>query len=166
MKQDRQTRIAIVDAAVKKHGIDRAAAAEREMLSKEELKTLAQSHLVTIGSLAGGSLPLSELSYDRARETIEQSIQVLEAVTGSRPRDLAFPGGDAAKVTARDIKIAQDLGLETAATSIEGALWPEHARELHALPRIALDNDPSTLVRAIMLGGEGVPSGVPGRRAV
>jgi hypothetical protein len=106
-------------------------------------------------------VPLSELSYDRARESIAQSIEAIEAATGRRPRDLAFPGGPAARITPRDVKIAQDLELATAVTNIEGSLWPEHARELMALPRVALDNDPATLVRALMLGG-GAPAVRPG----
>ena len=53
-------------------------------------------------------------------------------------------------------------------TAVEGALWPEHASEPFALPRIALDNDPATLVRALMLsGGSALGSGAStGRQAI
>jgi hypothetical protein len=66
----------------------------------------------------------------------------------------------------REAKIAADLGLETAVTAIEGALWPEHRREMHALPRIALDNDPAALVRALMLSSGVGDSPVMRRQAV
>jgi peptidoglycan/xylan/chitin deacetylase (PgdA/CDA1 family) len=135
-----------------KHGVDVRALAAREMLSPEEMKRLAAHDLVTVGSNSGGVHALSELDFDGARQTIAASLATLEAATGSRPRDLAFPGASLAGVTSRDVKIARELGLDTAVTAIEGALWPEHARELLILPRIALDNNPATLVRALMLG--------------
>ena len=136
------------------YAVDMRMIAAREMLSAAELKTLAGHDLVTVGSNAGGARALAELGFDAALETIAASVDTLQAVTGQRPCDLAFPGAPMAAVTARDVNIARDLGLATAVTAIEGALWPEHARELLVLPRIALDNNPATLVRALMLGGD------------
>jgi peptidoglycan/xylan/chitin deacetylase (PgdA/CDA1 family) len=147
-------RARLVRRECERYGLDLQALAARAMLSPEELKRLDAHDLVTVGSNAGGLHALSELGFDPARETIAASLDALEAATGRRPRDLAFPGAQAGGVTARDVTIARSLGLETAVTAIEGALWPEHARELLVLPRIALDNNPATLVRALMLGGE------------
>jgi peptidoglycan/xylan/chitin deacetylase (PgdA/CDA1 family) len=160
-KQDRQLSAALLEAAMRKQGIDGRAAAERALLSRDEVRQLGQRGLVTVASQAGGAEPLSELSFDRARESVQHSLEALEAATGTRPRHFAFPGGGGAKVSARDIRIVGDLGLDTAVTSIEGALWPEHKRELMSLPRIALDNDPATLVRALMLSGASLPAGGP-----
>lgn len=153
-QMDGGKRTSVVQNLCENSGLDVQALASREMLSPEELKQLDAHDLVTVGSNAGGLYALSELDFDSARETIATSLDALEAVIGRRPRDLAFPGASVAGVTARDVDIARELGLETAVTAIEGALWPEHARELHVLPRIALDNNPATLVRALMLGGE------------
>jgi peptidoglycan/xylan/chitin deacetylase (PgdA/CDA1 family) len=147
-------RATLIQKACETYGVDVRGLASREMLSPEELKQLDAHDLVTVGSNAGGLHALSELGLDDARETIATSLDVLEAATGRRPRDLAFPGASVASVTARDVNLARELGLETAVTPIEGALWPEHAHELLVLPRIALDNNPATLVRALMLGGE------------
>ena len=155
-RMDGRERDAIVRRECENYGLDLQAIAAREMLSADELKQLDAHDLVTVGSNAGGVHTLSDLGFDSARETIAASLDTLETAIGRRPRDLAFPGASAAGVTARDVNIARDLGLETAVTAIEGALWPEHARELLALPRIALDNNPATLVRALMLGGEGI----------
>ncbi len=157
--QDRALRASFLDAAFKKHGLDQGASVRREMLSRDELRRLGDDSLVTIGSQGGGDVALGEMPYDRAREGVEQAINTLEAATGRRAHHFAFPGGPAAKVTARDMRIAMDLEFETAVTGIEGALWPEHARDLMALPRVALDNDPATLVRALMLSGGGLSAG-------
>jgi len=152
-------RKALLEAALKRHGVRQSAVFEREMLSGDELRALSQSNLVTIGSLAGGSAPLSEMSYDHARDTLRASLDDLEKAIDARARHLAFPGGLTGTISARDVGIAREFDLETAVTNVEGALWPEHAREPLALPRIALDNDPATLVRALMLGGGRLPGG-------
>jgi peptidoglycan/xylan/chitin deacetylase (PgdA/CDA1 family) len=136
----------------KRHDIDISAKAEQELLSATEVNALAKDPLVTIGSHAGGITPLRDQSYDDARDNIVQSLDALEEALGVRPRHLAFPGGHASHVSARDIKIATDIGLETAVTGLEGALWPENAETPCALPRIALSNDPATLMRILMLG--------------
>jgi peptidoglycan/xylan/chitin deacetylase (PgdA/CDA1 family) len=150
---DSLRRAATVTEECARHGVDLAAFARREMLSVAEIKALAQDDLVTIGSLAGGTHALSALDFDSARDSILQSLDKIEAEIGIRPRHLAFPGGHSANVTARDVKIASYFNFDSAVTPLEGALWPEHAGELLALPRIALDNDPATLMRALMLSG-------------
>jgi len=155
---DHQSRAAIIEATLKKQGVHKALVARREMLSLPELAELGKSELVTIGVHAEGQQPLSGLSYDQACEAVGKSVGILENAAGKRPDHLAFPTGPSASVTARDVKIAGDLEFATAVTNIEGALWPEHARELMALPRIALDNDPATLVRALMLSGGSAPA--------
>ncbi len=134
-----------------RHDIDIAAKAKQELLSASELNELAKDPLVTIGSHAGGITPLRDQSYDDARDDITQSLDAMEEALGVRPRHLAFPGGHNSRVSARDIKIASDIGLETAVTGLEGALWPENAETPCALPRIALSNDPATLMRILML---------------
>jgi peptidoglycan/xylan/chitin deacetylase (PgdA/CDA1 family) len=145
-------RTAIIQAECERHSIDLAETAAREMLTPAELKALADDPRVTIGSMAGGRVPLHELSYDAARENIVQSLDTLEAALGARPRHLAFPGGHTSDASARDVKIAADVGLDTAVTGLEGALWPEHTENRFALPRIALSNDPAALMRVLMLG--------------
>lgn len=135
------------------HKIDLEMIARQEMLTGEELKQLAGDELVTIGSRAGGIFSLGELDYDGAIENVSQSLEMMEAAIGARPKHFAFPNRHSGNISKRDVKIIGDLGFDTAVTAMEGALWPEHAQELLALPRIALDNDPATLIRALMLSG-------------
>ncbi|MEJ2116797.1 MAG: polysaccharide deacetylase family protein [Alphaproteobacteria bacterium] len=149
---DTEERTRILHNECERHDINITAQAEKELLSAAELKTLAEDPLVTIGSHAGGIAPLREQNYDDAKENISQSLDALEEALGERPRHMAFPGGHSSHVSVRDLKIAADLGLETAVTGLEGALWPENAETTCALPRIALSNDPATLTRVLMLG--------------
>ena len=147
-----------VETLCQQHNVDLGALAAREMLSGADLKTLAQDPLIAVGCQGGGIRPLAELSYDEAKEDLASSLARLEEVLGERPRHIAYPGALPANAGAREFSIAGSLGVETAVTAVEGALWPEHAVELFALPRIALDNDPATLVRALMLSS-GAPFG-------
>jgi peptidoglycan/xylan/chitin deacetylase (PgdA/CDA1 family) len=133
------------------HNIDIKDVAAREMLTATELKALAEDPLVIIGSQGGGARPLSELGYDEAREDLVKALDGMEAALGARPRYIAFPGTQASSAGQREFGLAAGLGIDMAVTAVEGALWPEHAAEPFALPRIALDNDPATLVRALML---------------
>ncbi len=142
-----------------RHHIDIAAVARKEMASAAELRTLAEDPWVAIGSNGGGRRTLSELSYDEARDDLARSLEKLEAMLGFRPRHIAYPGTQARTAGAREFRLAEMLGVETAVTAVEGALWPEHSCELFSLPRIALDNDPATLVRALMLSGGAVYPG-------
>ena len=142
-----------VEELFRQHNVDLAAVAAKEMAGSAELKALAENPLITIGSQPGGLRSLSELSFDEAKESLSQSLEKLEAALGFRPRHIAYPGTLASSAGAREFKLAGGLGVETAVTAVEGALWPEHAGEPFALPRIALDNDPATLVRALMLSG-------------
>jgi peptidoglycan/xylan/chitin deacetylase (PgdA/CDA1 family) len=133
------------------HNIDIKAVAAKAMLTGQELKALAADPLVTIGSQGGGTRPLPEMSYDEARDDLALSLERIEAVIGVRPRHIAFPGTAPSNASPREFGLAAGLEVDTAVTAVEGALWPEHAAEPFTLPRIALDNDPATLVRALML---------------
>ena len=96
-----------------------------------------------------------------------RALDRLEAAIGERPRHLAFPGIEASSAGQREFGLAAGLGIDTAVTVVEGALWPEHAADPFALPRIALDNDPATLVRALMLSaGSDYSMGAAPRRAI
>jgi len=160
-----EPRMKLLESALKLHGIDRDALALREMLSADEIKQLAGNELVTVGIQGGGLRPLASMSFEDARQDLEAAIQIMAAAAGERPRHLAFPSGEKMAFSTRDVGIARELGFESAVTAIEGALWPEHARELLALPRIALDNDPATLVRALMLSGASRATAPAARRA-
>ena len=64
---------------------------------------------------------------------------MLEAQFGHRPVHLSYPIGGAASAGPREYKIAQDLGLRSAVTTIPGGLYRRHRTGLTALPRISLN---------------------------
>ena len=52
---------------------------------------------------------------------------------------LAYPYGYAAAVGPREVGMAKEAGYVSAVTTRHGVLRPEHAKHLHALPRISLN---------------------------
>jgi peptidoglycan/xylan/chitin deacetylase (PgdA/CDA1 family) len=65
----------------------------------------------------------------------------LEEALGVSPRHFAYPYGDAASASRREFEIARALGFTTAVTTRKGAVLPDHADHLHALPRVSLNGD-------------------------
>ena len=55
---------------------------------------------------------------------------------------------------AREFRIAEELGLETAVTTQKGLLYPENVHELTALPRLSLNGDFQDIryVKALLSG--------------
>ncbi len=152
-----EERDALVERALKASAITPDEAYKAQMLSAGELKQLCQSTLVTIGVLAGGDARLGDASYDEALAGLKEDAGMVADICGVEVRHFAYASAGCENIPARIAGMIRELRFDTAAGNVEGALWPEHAHELHALPRIALDNDPATLVRALMLGAEPTP---------
>ena len=147
----------LIELAFKISMISKAEAHDAQMLSAGEIRQLAQNALVTIGVRGNDVLPLNEIGFDNARDQLRLAIEAVTQTTGTPACHYAYSPAEPETIPQRILDIVRDADIETASGHIEGALWPEHDHELHALPRIALDNDPATLMRALMLGAEPTP---------
>jgi hypothetical protein len=147
----------LIDRAFKTCTLSKAEAHARNMLTAEEIRQLAQNSLVTIGLRTDDDSPLSETSYDEAQAGLRDSLKIVTDAAGVPPHHFAYSVAEPDAVPPRITEMIREIGFDTASGNVEGALWPEHANELHALPRIALDNDPATLVRALLLGADATP---------
>ena len=69
-------------------------------------------------------------------------------------RHFSYPYGCAKSAGPREFRIAEELGIETAVTTQKGLLYPEHAHELTALPRLSLNGDFQDIryVKALLSG--------------
>lgn len=152
--EERET---LIDRAFKICAITKADAHAQTMLSADEIRQLAQNSLVTIGLRTDDDCPLSETSYDEAQAGLRNSLKTVTDAAGVPPQHFAYSVAEPDAVPSRIVEMINTIGFDTASGNVEGALWPEHENEMHALPRIALDNDPATLVRALLLGAEATP---------
>ena len=64
-----------------------------KLLNDDQIKTLSANKLVTMGSHGYWHNNLSNLNFDAAKNEIDQSLNYLENLTGSKVNTLAFPDG-------------------------------------------------------------------------
>lgn len=123
------------------HGVPLAALPGELCMGWDELKTLAAEPLCTIGAHTVDHVLLAKVSEIRARAEMLVSAEVIESKLGTRPRHLSYPVGDASAAGAREFRLAAELGFATGVTTRPGVLFPEHALQPTALPRISLNGE-------------------------
>jgi peptidoglycan/xylan/chitin deacetylase (PgdA/CDA1 family) len=136
-----------VRAAIADKRIDCGALVDREGLTEPQLQRLAQHPLVTIGGHTSTHTNLARASTATVEWEMAENRRFLQDKTGRAVAHFAYPFGHSRACGAREAEIARKLGFRTATTTRPGALFPEHADHLHALPRIHLagDDTPSTM---------------------
>ena len=133
--------------AIAKSGIDCSALVDSEALTEDQMRTLSRHPLVTIGGHTTTHRNLAETSEATVRWEMAENRTFLEQTTGATIEHFAYPFGHERACGDREAKVCRDVGFKTAVTTRNGALFPEHAEHLHALPRIHLawEDTPSTL---------------------
>jgi peptidoglycan/xylan/chitin deacetylase (PgdA/CDA1 family) len=102
-------------------------------LSIEQLRALAASRWVTLGSHSHGHELLDEIALDAARNSIARSMALLHEWTGRRIEHFAYPNGNYNAALAAALP---GLGLKSAVTTRKG-LWRRNG-SLYELPRVAV----------------------------
>jgi len=136
-----------VKAAIAAAGIDCGALARREALSAAQLRQLAASPLVTIGTHTARHINLARAPAHEVEREMITGRRALENILGREVVHFAYPFGNARACGPREAQIARDVGFRTAVTLRRGTLFPEHRDRLYALPREPLtgDDNPATL---------------------
>lgn len=104
-------------------------------LSEEEVRTLSQSPLVTIGSHAKTHRKFTELSLEEIENELVESAKVLASVIGKRPQFFAYPFGVRSASAERAVKAA---GYEVAFGITEGTI--HQGDNLFRLKRVQIDS--------------------------
>ncbi len=137
-----------------RYGVDMKLFCEELCMTWDEIASLARDPLVTIGAHTVNHVILKKTSDRVARSEMEMGRAVIEAAIGIRPEHLAYPVGDPTSAGEREYRFAKELGFKTATTTNPGVLFPEHADQLMALPRISLNGEYQQMryVRVLMSG--------------
>ena len=137
-----------------RYGVDMKSFCEELCMTWDEIATLARDPLVTIGAHTVNHVILKKTSDRVARSELEMGRAVIEAAIGVRPEHLAYPVGDPTSAGEREYRLAKEVGFKTATTTNPGVLFPEHADQLMALPRISLNGEYQQMryVRVLMSG--------------
>lgn len=137
-----------------RYGVDMKSFCEELCMTWEEIASLARDRLVTIGAHTVNHVILKKATDRVAQAELEMGRAVIEAAIGVRPEHLAYPVGDRTSAGEREYRLARELGFKTATTTNPGVLFPKHADQLMALPRISLNGEYQQMryVRVLMSG--------------
>jgi peptidoglycan/xylan/chitin deacetylase (PgdA/CDA1 family) len=135
-------------------GNDWRARVERLCLSWDEIVAVSGAPGVTIGAHTLTHPILSQLPEADAREEITASRARIAERLGQPIRHLAYPVGDSAAAGSREVAMAKAAGFATAVTTRSGHLWPDHAGQMQALPRVSLNgfHQNLTALKALLSG--------------
>jgi peptidoglycan/xylan/chitin deacetylase (PgdA/CDA1 family) len=133
--------------AIANSAIDCRALVDREALTEDQLRRLSRHPLVTIGGHTTTHQNLALAPASTVQREMAENRGFLQAVTGQPVEHFAYPFGHQRACGEREAQICRDVGFRTAVTTRAGALFAEHVRDLHALPRLhlACDDTASTL---------------------
>jgi peptidoglycan/xylan/chitin deacetylase (PgdA/CDA1 family) len=127
--------------AIANSTIDCRALVDREALTRDQLRRLAQHPLVTIGGHTATHPNLAHVSASGVHWEMAENRGFLQDVTGQPVEHFAYPFGHERACGEREARICREVGFRTAVTTRAGALFAEHAHGLHALPRNWLSDD-------------------------
>ncbi|MEZ5815608.1 MAG: polysaccharide deacetylase family protein [Hyphomicrobiaceae bacterium] len=123
-------------AAFDKYRINLPEMLDPDALTLDELRCLSRHPLVTIGGHTTNHLPLATLPRAEARSEMLENKLWLERMLDRPVRHLAYPFGTATACGPREADLARDVGFDSAVTTRTANLFPAHAANPHALPRL------------------------------
>jgi peptidoglycan/xylan/chitin deacetylase (PgdA/CDA1 family) len=110
-------------------------------LSWNDIKTLNNEDLVTIGSHTVNHFALSKLTPEEVCVEAMTGRDIITRNIGNTPVHFSYPYGDTSSAGPREFEILNDLGFRTSTTTRKGVLFREHSEHLQALPRVSLNGD-------------------------
>ncbi len=121
------------------YNVDLNSMLQSEMMSWDEIKTLAEDPLCTIGTHTVHHYALARLEKEQAVAEISDGAQILEAALGEKPKHFAYPYGYSLAAGRRDFEIVAELGFASAVTTRPGIIYKDHQPHMTALPRISMN---------------------------
>jgi peptidoglycan/xylan/chitin deacetylase (PgdA/CDA1 family) len=135
---DETTMRAEIAGLSQRAGADASDAAKHLCMSWDELRTVAQDPLVTIGNHTVHHYMLAKHPESLMRAEIADTQTRIAEELGVTPRHIAYPVGDPTSAGPREFRAAKEMGLCGWTTRL-GVLFPEHKDHTSALPRVSLN---------------------------
>jgi peptidoglycan/xylan/chitin deacetylase (PgdA/CDA1 family) len=130
-----------ISALCARHGVDDGAICRELCMSWDELKSLADEPLISIGAHSVTHCNLARQPSDVAGREMTTSRERIENAVQRPVVHLAYPYGDKFAAGSREFALAQAAGFKTAVTTRPGMIFPESAGHLTALPRVSLNGN-------------------------
>ena len=119
-----------------KYNIDWLEPIRQKGMSWEQVKTLANHPLCTIGGHTVSHPPLSLLTDEEAKREIQEGINKLERAICQPVHYFAFPYGTPNEIGEREYQIVKKLGIKLAFMAHEGCITNDNIRNITHLPRV------------------------------
>lgn len=134
-----QQRQPLLRDMARRAGIELETAKGCSLMDWEEIRTISTDRLVTIGAHTVSHFHLRRLDDETAYREISDAGRIIGFETGRKPMHMAYPYGYEMAVGLREVRMAHEAGYASAVTTRHGVLQRQHARHLHALPRLSLN---------------------------
>jgi peptidoglycan/xylan/chitin deacetylase (PgdA/CDA1 family) len=109
-------------------------------LSWDEIRTLSNDPLVTIGAHTVNHVGLLTRSAAEAKFEINESKRIIESHIGKPVKHFSYPFGSQKEAGIREFQMAKDAGFLTACTTRLGNIFIQHREYTTALPRISINS--------------------------
>jgi peptidoglycan/xylan/chitin deacetylase (PgdA/CDA1 family) len=122
----------------REHNVDPGKICRDMTMNWDELRILVDDPLCTIGAHTLNHYALSKLS---GSDCLHELVMSRERIAQELKRDVkffAYPYGDVDEAGPRDFLLAKEAGYRAAFTTRKGMIFSEHAKHIHALPRLML----------------------------
>ena len=103
-----------------------------------ELREIARDPLCELGAHTVNHYAVGRMNEKDARAALADARQLMAKHLGKAPHFNAYPYGDEPNATARDFKLAAEVGYEASLTTRKGVVFAGHSKHLQALPRIMI----------------------------
>ncbi|MBI5264482.1 MAG: polysaccharide deacetylase family protein [Bradyrhizobium sp.] len=143
-----------IDALCARHDVDAGRLCREFCMSWDELKSLAEDPLVTIGAHSVTHCNLAKQREEVAAREMSESRARIEKALQRPAQHLAYPYGNRCAAGVREFALARAAGFKTAVTTRPGMIFPENAEHLTALPRVSLNgNYQDTRILPVLTSG-------------
>jgi peptidoglycan/xylan/chitin deacetylase (PgdA/CDA1 family) len=110
----------------------------KNYLSWDELRTIAQDPLAAVGSHTVSHERLTDLSQREACQEMKVDRARLQNELGRPVEDIAYPFGSPTECGPREFALAREIGYLRGFTTERWNLFPGHLNDLLALPRVTI----------------------------
>lgn len=134
---DEARAVAEIDELAREHGLEPLDLVRSLVMDREELTEIGNHPLASLGAHTVSHRAVGRLSEAEAAAEMELSANYVAITTGTRPTAIAFPYGTNAATTAREARLAAELGFATGLSTRPGVIQAGMATNL--LPRLSLN---------------------------
>lgn len=110
----------------------------RQAMNWEQVKTISQHPLCTIGGHTVSHTVLNQLSEEEFRQEVSKGIEKLQAAIGKPIHHFAYPYGSPNEIGEREFQLISEFGFKTVFSSYGGCITNENKHNTTHLPRVYL----------------------------